>query len=394
MKRICILPIQTWIRRQSILSQAPDISCLPPVQSAIEMNEETLLVQNFDEENTHTNSDILYQSDSKKLIPKKKYALLMAYCGNKYHGMQVNLGSPDFPTIEGTLISALIKAGCVPEKYSSQIKPLHFQRCARTDKGVSAVSQLVSSRLLMSCSNPVEEINLHLPPDIQILGVKQVTKGFSSKNMCDARTYSYMLPTYALSDCAVTSPDPNFRLPREDFHRVNHILSFYRGSHNYHNFTSKKAPEDKSAWRHMFFVSCSEPSVHHGIEFASILFTGQSFMLHQIRKMVAMLIAISRGIVSADILLHCVQKDKISIPKAPGLGLVLECGHFGYYNRRYGADGLHEALTWGELLPLMEAFREEHINPVIIEGELEDLSMYFFIDKLKQHNFLSLINKS
>ncbi|XP_053321536.1 pseudouridylate synthase 1 homolog [Spea bombifrons] len=343
-----------------------------------------------DEKPVCETADNVDRSNSDNIIPRKKFAMLMAYCGRGYHGMQMNPNAPDYPTIEGTLVSALVKAGCVPESYSSKMNELKFQRCARTDKGVSAVGQLVSARLLTSCINPVEEINLHLPPEIRILGIKQVTKGFNSKSMCDARTYSYMLPTFALSGCAPFAPDSSFRLPREQFHHINRLLSFYNGTHKYHNFTVKKTAEDPSVWRTMFSVSCAEPFVHHGIEFARILFTGQSFMMHQIRKMIGMIIAVTRGIVPAEFLTQCVQTEKFSLPTAPGLGLVLEHTHFNIYNSRYAGDGFHEALTWEETLPAINAFREEKITPVILEGELEELSMCCWLDKLKHHSFLQL----
>ncbi|KAM8972286.1 pseudouridylate synthase 1 homolog [Pelodytes ibericus] len=352
------------------------------------MDEESSLEPSCNKEMTH---DVLEKSNSNHPIPRKKFALLMAYSGSGYYGMQVNHSTPHFPTIESTLLSALFKANCIPENYSSHMYRLQFQRCARTDKGVSAVGQLVSTRLLTSCSNPVVEINSHLPPEIRIIDMKRVTKGFNSRDLCDGRTYSYMLPTYALSACDNPTPDPNFRLPREDFHNINRFLSFYKGTHNYHNFTTKKTAEDRSAYRHMFSVSCSEPFVLQGIEFASILFTGQSFMMYQIRKMVGMIIAIARGIVSADFLPSFVQMDKYSIPTAPGLGLVLEHAHFERYNKQYADDGLHETLRWEESLPVIDAFREENIIPVIVQGELEDFSMCLWLDKLNQHNFLPFL---
>ncbi|MEE6503284.1 hypothetical protein FKM82_004790 [Ascaphus truei] len=348
---------------------------MPPEECA---NRETMSRISDDSEKSHS-------SFSK--VPTRKFAILMAYCGRGYHGMQINHGRPDLPTIESTLISALVQAQCVPEIYSTERKWLQFQRCARTDKGVSALGQLVSVRLQTPCTNLVEKINSYLPPEVRILGVKRVTRGFNSKTLCNGRSYSYMVPTFALSRCAPSTPDSSFRLPQEDFHHLNRLLSFYEGTHNFHNFTSQKAAEDPSAWRHMLHVSCCQPFVRHGIEFASILVTGQSFMLYQIRKMVGLIIAVARGIVPGSFLSQCVQMDKVNIPPAPGLGLVLDRVHFESYNRRYGGDGLHQTLAWEETLPSTMAFWEEKIMPVILEGELEDLSMCYWLDKLGRHCF-------
>jgi tRNA pseudouridine38-40 synthase len=73
-----------------------------------------------------------------------------------------------------------------------------------------------------------------------------VTKGFNSKNNCDARTYSYTLPTIALADHKNEQPIEleKFRIPDERFKKFNEILKMYEGTLNFHNFTSKKYVRD------------------------------------------------------------------------------------------------------------------------------------------------------
>ncbi|XP_072258572.1 pseudouridylate synthase 1 homolog isoform X3 [Pyxicephalus adspersus] len=275
---------------------------------------------------------------------KKKFAILMAYCGFGYHGMQ----------------------------------------------GVSALAQVISVYLFSSCTDSMEKINSYLPPEIRVLGIKRATNGFNSRNMCHSRTYSYTLPTFALSRSGGTAPDSSFRLPREDFHLVNRLLSFYKGSHNFHNFTNSILPTDKSARRYIIDIHCTEPFVQSGVEFTRILIKGHSFMLHQIRKMVCLVIAVARGLASPDLLPYSVQMDKVNIPLAPGLGLVLEFTHFDSYNLRYHESPLHDPITWEEFLPAREAIREERIMPVIIKGEINDLSMCLWLQRLSIHNFMNV----
>ena len=71
-----------------------------------------------------------------------------------------------------------------------------FQRAARTDKGVSAVANLVSLKLV-PMDNLTDLVNEHLPKQIRMFGMKRVAASFNSKNSCDGRTYIYVLPTYA-----------------------------------------------------------------------------------------------------------------------------------------------------------------------------------------------------
>ena len=51
---------------------------------------------------------------------------------------------------------------------------------------------------------------------------------------------------------------------------------------------------------------------------------GQSFMLHQIRKMIGMAIAVVRGDADESVITDSWNTDRIDIPRAPGLGLMLD----------------------------------------------------------------------
>ncbi|XP_049721918.1 pseudouridylate synthase 1 homolog isoform X2 [Elephas maximus indicus] len=266
------------------------------------------------------------EGQSRKL-PKRKVVLLLAYSGKGYHGMQRNVRSSRFRTIEDDLVSALVQSGCIPESHGEDMKKMSFQRCARTDKGVSAVGQVVSLKVWL-IEDILEKINNHLPSHIRILGLKRVTGGFNSKNRCDARTYCYMLPTFAFAHKDRDMQDESFRLSAETLQRVNELLACFRGTHNFHNFTSQKGPQEPSARRYILEMRCGEPFVRDGLEFAVITVKGQSFMTHQIRKMVGLVVAIMRGHAPESLLEHSWGPTKVDVPKAPGLGLVLERVHF------------------------------------------------------------------
>ncbi|XP_043939969.1 tRNA pseudouridine synthase A-like [Protopterus annectens] len=319
--------------------------------------------------------------------PKQKFAIMLAYCGKDYYGMQRNPGNAEFCTVEDHLLSALVKTGCIPESHAWDNKWLEFQRCARTDKGVSALGQLVSLRLWNSEALS-EKINFYLPPQIRVLGINRVTCGFNSKNNCDKRTYSYTLPTASLVPGGSAYYERSFRLPRKTFHDINHLLSFYCGTHNYHNFTQGKTAHDPSARRYLIAAHCSEPFVRDGAEFLSIQLCGQSFMRHQIRKMVGLVLAVARGHVQEAFLHWALGKDKIHIPKAPGLGLVLEQTHFDRYNCRYGSDGIHEQISWEDVDSDIIAFKEKMVLPFILSGELEEDCMGHWLQTLVRHDYV------
>ncbi|XP_070706683.1 pseudouridylate synthase 1 homolog isoform X2 [Pempheris klunzingeri] len=331
-------------------------------------------------------------TEDEKKYPKKKVVLLMAYSGKGYYGMQRNPGTSQFRTIEDDLVTALIKSGCIPENHGDDMKKMSFQRCARTDKGVSAAGQVVSLKLRL-LEDITEKINEHLPPQIRVLGLKRVTQGFNSKNNCDARTYCYMLPTVAFAlkdyDCGNIAA---FRLEPETLQRVNRLFALYKGTHNFHNFTSQKAPSDPSARRYITEMLCGEPFLCNNTEFAVITVRGQSFMLHQIRKMIGLVIAVVKGYTTEAVIERSWGQEKVDVPKAPGLGLVLERVHFDRYNKRFGGDGLHERLEWDREEEAIKAFKEAHIYPTIVETECEEGSMVSWMSTLPIHDFEATAN--
>ncbi|KAI1900887.1 hypothetical protein AGOR_G00054470 [Albula goreensis] len=319
-------------------------------------------------------------------FPKRKVVLLMAYSGKGYYGMQRNVGSTQFKTIEDELVMALVKSGCIPENHGAEMKKMSFQRCARTDKGVSAAGQIVSLKLWL-IDDILDKINSHLPSQIRVLGLKRVTAGFNSKNKCDARTYAYMLPTTAFAPKELDHEDGSYRLDKETLLKVNRLFSCYKGTHNFHNYTSQKGPRDPSARRYIMDMVCEEPFLRQGMEFAVIKVKGQSFMMHQIRKMIGLVIAVVKGYASESIQQRSWGEEKVDIPKAPGLGLVLEKVHFEKYNKRFGDDGVHEPLVWDQEEEQITAFKEEHIYPTIVETEQDEKSMLSWMKTLDIHDF-------
>jgi len=110
-------------------------------------------------------------------------------------------------------------------------------------------------------------------------------------------------------------------------------------------------------------------------------------MLHQIRKIVGLMIAIVRGMTPAETIVRSWDREKLDIPIAPGLGLLLEEVHYERYNQRYGSDGVHEPIDWSKWDPQIEEFREKFIMPSIVQTEKTEKSMYTWLDSLSLHSF-------
>ncbi|KAJ8969988.1 hypothetical protein NQ317_007035 [Molorchus minor] len=313
-------------------------------------------------------------------IKRRKYCLLMGYSGSDYYGMQRN---PSTKTIEEDLFQALYKTGFINDECLNQVQNMQFQRAARTDK---AARQIVSLKLPENID--LAKINAELPEVIRVFAYKRVTKGFNSKTLCDGRTYIYLLPTVSFAEQNQEISQKDYRMSDETLNKVNEVLQNFVGTKNFHNYTSKKKPNDPSANRYIKSFICEKPFVRNDVEFAVLKVHGQSFMMHQIRKMVGCLLAVLKGLASIDMLNDSFKMEKIAIPRVPGLGLMLDYVHYDRYNNRYGEDGMHQKLTWEEVENQINEFKEKYIYPTIINTEIKDEEMVKWIEnKLSRHSY-------
>uniref|UniRef100_W8BKC4 Pseudouridylate synthase 1 homolog n=3 Tax=Ceratitis capitata TaxID=7213 RepID=W8BKC4_CERCA len=321
--------------------------------------------------------------DPANRVKRKKCAMLLSYCGAKYFGMQRN---PGMQTIEEELFKAMLKHKWITEESFEAAQAACFQRAARTDKGVSAARQVCSIKLPDSVD--IKALNEDLPEEIRVFGVERVTKGFNAKDQCNARTYTYTLPSVAFADCTEKHDFENYRTEAAHLEKIKDTLQLYEGTKNFHNFTSRKNFLDPSAKRFIMSFSCSEPFVSlQGVEFLTLKVKGQSFMLHQIRKMVGLAIAIVRGNTTAATLQRALTEERLDLPMAPGLGLVLDTVHYERYNDRYGRDGIHEPLTWSKQETEVKEFIDRYIYANIYETETRERSMMEWLETLPLHSY-------
>lgn len=336
-------------------------------------------------------------------VKRRKYLMVLGYAGANYIGMQRN---PDVNTIEEELLKAMFKNKMITEDSFNQPQYAHFQRAARTDKGVSAARQVISLKLRkqMNFSQmnfsvkffvnfvsaeqiDLEALNKSLPSDIKVFGVKRVTKGFNCKDQCNARTYSYTLPSVSFAPAGERNELTKYRIDDATLARVNETLKLFEGTKNFHNFTSRKKFEDPSARRFIIDFHCEQPFMVDDVEFCTIIVKGQSFMLHQIRKMIGLTIAVVRGITTVDTITKSFEKSRLDIPMAPGLGLVLDQVHYDGYNTKFKDDGMHEQLVWDDFEAQIQEFRDKFIYPVIKETELKKQPMLKWLETLPIHSY-------
>eukprot|EP00271_Cylindrocystis_brebissonii_P006772 TRINITY_DN1956_c0_g5_i1.p1 TRINITY_DN1956_c0_g5~~TRINITY_DN1956_c0_g5_i1.p1 ORF type:complete len:710 (+),score=141.78 TRINITY_DN1956_c0_g5_i1:185-2314(+) len=561
-----------------------------------------------------------------KRYKKRKIAMFCGYNGAKYQGMQRNPGAI---TIEGELERALFKAGAIQDTNFGDPRKVDWNRAARTDKGVSALCQVVSARMFIDPPGFVERVNKELPPAIRLFGFVRVTNGFHAKNQCERRRYEYVLPTWAFDpnshkgrqtymrwqeeqaargqlaegqvvagqvadgqvagaqvveekigdgepeagqpsegqpsgqasvgqvaaghvaaegereergteprrmsdtaegkrseepanervksnhpclapssngdvppgkmdleltprvasstkaviagdteicgemptlgpaaetvvpagngeedevssldaslkanvapsagdgnlpeaakdnnskpapipsapelstaangavpsstdpaqqavDKADTESNPSSSQSRPKFvfdesveARMNELLHQFTGTHNFHNFTARVRPEDPSCNRYIISFQCAGTFEVGGVQFVRCQVLGQSFMLHQIRKMIGMALAIMRGCAPASLLRKALRKDRnVNVPMAPELGLFLEECFYPGYNNRFAST--HDSLTINKFRDQVDEFKQTVIYPHIAGTEAKDHTLANWIYNLNDRNY-------
>lgn len=424
--------------------------------------------------------------------------------------------NPGAKTIEGDLEEALYQAGAVPEPDRGQPKRFDWARSARTDKGVSAVGQVVSGRFYVDPPGFVDRLNANLSPQIRIFGYKRATASFNAKKFCDRRRYVYLLPVFALDptchrdresvlaslgsgnelakclECSergrkvvglmgnkrnidgkvetleqtlktdvgvgdsevlvqsgissnseaallttegrekekemekeqcnevkgVTDLGSNdvsteavnveeglngsgngeegmkeerseFKYADEVRERFNKILKYYEGTHNFHNFTTRTKAEDPAAKRYIVSFDAKTTFTVEGIEFVKCEVVGQSFMLHQIRKMMGLAVSVMRGFAPESIYETAFDQDvHFNVPTAPEVGLYLDECFFTSYNNKWKDS--HEELSMKDYTIEAEEFKLKHIYSHIANTEHKEGAVAVWLHSLNHRNYPDL----
>ncbi|KKK17781.1 hypothetical protein AOCH_004105 [Aspergillus ochraceoroseus] len=182
-----------------------------------------------------------------------------------------------------------------------------------------------------------------------------------------------------------------YRIPPARLARIQAALDKYLGTRNFYNYTIQKTYKDPSAKRHIkTFKLNPEPIIINGTEWLSLKVHGQSFMMHQIRKMVAMVALIVRCGCDPQRIVDTYGPTKIAIPKAPGLGLLLERPVFDVYNKK-AVDLDKKPIDFDNYATEMNEFKQREIYDRIFreEEQTHAFSAFFnHIDHYPQEEFL------
>lgn len=163
----------------------------------------------------------------------------------------------------------------------------------------------------------------------------------------------------------------DYRAPSTRIQRLQAALDKYVGTRNYYNYTIQKQFRDPSAKRHIkSFKVNPEPVIINGTEWFSLKVHGQSFMMHQIRKMVSMAVQVVRCGCDSVRIDESFGPTRIGIPKAPSVGLLLERPVFDLYNKK--APGLNrDVISFDKYEAEINEFKQREIYTRIFKEEEE-----------------------
>ncbi|GBB93822.1 hypothetical protein RclHR1_22370005 [Rhizophagus clarus] len=263
--------------------------------------------------------------------------------------------------------------------------------------------------MIIDIPNVVEKINENLPNQIRMWGFVKVIRSFHAKTLCDSRIYEYLLPTYVFIppekefnsiqsdietqkvfvDVPIATSEEmiekrKYRISQETIEYVRQGFNEYKGTHNYHNFTIGRSPQEKSCSRYIVNSQISDPKLINDVEWISIKIHGQSFMLHQIRKMVSLIVMIVRTRTPISLIEKTFTQVKINIPKAPALGLLLERPVFDSYNKKARDQG-KDVIDYDIYQEQIDKFKDNYIYSKIFEEELAENTFQNWLNAVDQH---------
>nr|CAG4640959.1 EOG090X083V [Eulimnadia texana] len=303
----------------------------------------------------------------------KRHVLLhIAYLGWDYQGFVVQEQTQQ--TIEAELFKALKKTCLVDNRETS-----NYHRCGRTDKGVSAFGQVISIDLRSNLASgkgvfipdghtvsqraKEEEIqyaailNKVLPHEIRVIGWAPAEPGFSARFDCKERVYRYFFPRGNL-DIKVMQEATRLLIGQNDFRNFCK-MDVGNGVVNYVRSISEISirPLD---------------SFDSGYSLHELTISGQAFLWHQVRCIVAVLFMVGQGKEKPEVITELLDIEKN--PRKPQYSMASELPLNLFECRYDDVEWIHDAESLKFVVSEFQAiWTENSIKATMLRAVLENL---------------------
>lgn len=237
---------------------------------------------------------------------KRKIALKFSYLGWNYQGLALQGEPTELPTVEEKLMEALYRVKLIG---SLEQLDCSFSRCGRTDKGVSALNQVVSLYVRSKLTEEeiidpekdsmeidyIKSINQSLPDDIRIHSIcLHPPTDFDARFSCTFRHYKYV-----------------FNGENLNIDAMNEAASYFVGEKDFRNFCKIDASKQITNFKRTIMMAQID-KVPGQDGFFVFNLKGTAFLWHQVRCMVAVLLTVAQELESPTIV-----KDLLDIEKYP-----------------------------------------------------------------------------
>ncbi|KAM6896852.1 tRNA pseudouridine(38/39) synthase [Xenentodon cancila] len=339
--------------------------------------------------------------------PRRHVALRLAYLGWAYQGFAVQENTDN--TVEARLFEALLKTRLIQDRQSS-----NYHRCGRTDKGVSAFSQVITLdlRSMQFCGGLgvvlpanidvnskskgstselpyVKMLNRVLPQDIRVLDWAPAADGFSARFDCQSRTYRYYFPRRSL-----------------DVQLMADAAKRYEGTHDFRNLCKMDVGNGVLQFERTILSASVKPA-HPGQtsctdQYDLYMFEvkGLAFLYHQVRCMMAVLLLIGQKLEAPEIINHLLDVEnnprKPQYSMAVDYPLVLHDCNFEDLSWQRDTEEANHVLS-----TLQQQWTQSEIRARVLQGMIQDLeekgavssSRCWLVEGSRQRNYRPLLER-
>ena len=241
--------------------------------------------------------------------PLRNLLLTISYCGNHYHGWQIQENAL---TVQEVFQNAL---------YDIIHERPDIKGCSRTDSGVHANRYCISMKITHPITNDhlMMALNRYLPDDVAVLSVEDVDEDFHARYSCKGKEYVYQLWNSRVRNPFLHERALHYRYPI-DVEMLNKEAQALVGKHDFTSFCTLDKRDKGDFTRDVRYFR-----VERDGDLVTFTVAADGFLYNMVRIMVGTLLAISQGRIKSGSLpdiLSAEDRSKAG-PTAPACGLYL-----------------------------------------------------------------------
>ncbi|KIM41961.1 hypothetical protein M413DRAFT_33262, partial [Hebeloma cylindrosporum] len=237
---------------------------------------------------------------------RRKIALKFCYSGWEYGGLAFQLGPTPLPTVENVLFDVLAKTRLVDP--DGGFDGCGWEKCGRTDRGVSAAGQVVSLWPNTNSKHKQEldylvMLNRLLPDTIRVIAWSPVSDSFSARFSCKYRHYKYFFPSTHL-----------------DVAKMQAAADRMVGEHDFRNLCKLDAQKQITSFRRKILrasISPLEEDDRGTGQMHVFDLVGSAFLYHQVRHIMAVLFLVGSGLEPPSVVTELMNVEEGIEPLRP-----------------------------------------------------------------------------